>query len=351
MSTPIRKAMVLCAGLGTRLHPITHKIPKPIVEVLNIPNLFHILHLLKRVGVTEVIVNLFHLTDRMESFISNQSNLGINFHFSKEGPLLGTGGGVKRAEAFLKDNDFILANCDFVTDLNLNPIIESHLSNKSMATMVLIQDERRQRLYSRVGMDENNILCSLPKLETKRPTQSGIFTGIHILNPSILSMLEDRPSGINDTLYPHLMKEKPAAARGYLERSAFWYDTGDIDAIWYASMELLRLVLNGNSLFKELNQSFQMNYHEIKKGIWLEDGAKLPSNLNLIPPVVIAKDSTFGTSISLGPYAIIGRGCSLANGASITTSVLLQGAEVSADTPIANSLCFEGTVLLAKPIV
>src|SRR5687768_14967627 len=109
MKTGFKKGMVLAAGLGTRLQPITQKTPKPLVPVLNVPNILHSLYLLKRVGITEIILNLHHLPDQLEQFLGDGSRWGLKLAYSREQQLLGTGGGLKKAEKFFDGQPLVLA--------------------------------------------------------------------------------------------------------------------------------------------------------------------------------------------------------------------------------------------------
>jgi mannose-1-phosphate guanylyltransferase len=213
--------MVLCAGLGTRLQPITQKIPKPLVEVLNIPNVLYVFYLLKQAGIKEVLINVFHLSQKMERFFTERAPFGFQVGFSKENPLMGTGGGLKKAESFFHQESFVLANCDFVTDFSLTRVIAQHQQSQALATMVLIQDAKREPLYSKVGIDEKGVLCVLRETKLKTPTETGIFTGVHVLAPAIFDLLEEKPCGITETLYPRLMKEQPGSARAVIEKQGF----------------------------------------------------------------------------------------------------------------------------------
>ncbi|MFM8312694.1 MAG: NDP-sugar synthase, partial [Deltaproteobacteria bacterium] len=279
MSASIKKAMVLTAGLGTRLNPISQKLPKPLVSVLNVPNVLHVLFLLRKSGVKEVVMNLFHLSEKMESFFSNHRFFGLKYEFSHEDPILGPGGGVKNAEKFFTEPELILANCDFVSNLDIKRYIEMHRSKKSKASMLLIQDESKQHLYSKVGVDTDEYLVSLPKLKTRSADQYGIFTGIHILNSDVLDLLNNRPCGINDTLYPKMMKEFPNSVCGFMDKTAFWYDTGDLPVFLETSKKLLERLQQRDPFITELFTAIELPHKEIKPGIWVEEGFSLSKSV------------------------------------------------------------------------
>ncbi len=348
MIDPVKKAMVLSAGLGTRLNPITQKLPKPLVSVLNIPNILHILFILKRAGINDVVMNLFHLSERMEEFFLQRKFFEMNFFFTHEDPIQGTGGGVKNAEKFLNNSTFILANCDFVTNIDINYYLEKHFSTKSLASMLLIQDPSRQPLYSKVGIDPNERLVSLPKLQTQTPNQFGIFTGIHILNPEILSFLQAGPCGINDTLYPRLMKEYSRAVHGFIDSKAFWYDTGDISAFFQTSRQLLERLLKRDPFITDLFLALDTPYEEIKPGIWIERGFSLPSYLKISGPAIIGKNIEFGKNCQVGPYSIIGENCSLEEKTSVKDSILLAGSRVHENSHLSHIIQFEDLSLSSK---
>jgi NDP-sugar pyrophosphorylase family protein len=351
MSAPVTKAMVLTAGLGTRLSPITQKIPKPLVSVLNVPNILHVLFLLQRAGIRDVVMNLFHLPEQMESFFKKRSFFGMNFSFCFENPILGTGGGVKNAEKFLKDSTFILANCDFVTNIDIKHFLEKHFAVNSKASMLLVQDESRQHLYSKVGIDSGNHLVSLPKLQTCSAEKFGIFTGIHILSHEVLDFLDSKPCGINDTLYPRLMKEFPASVHGFIDDKAFWFDTGDFPAFWQTSRNLLNCLTKRDPFIMDLFSVLGTPYHEISKGVWIEKGATVPKDVTLKSPVLLGKNIRFGNGVTLGPNTIVGDNCDLGAASSIQDSILLPGSIVENTAHISQSVQFERLTLSAKAIV
>lgn len=348
MAEPIKKAMVLTAGLGTRLNPITQKLPKPLVSVLNIPNIIHVLFSLKRAGIEEVVMNLFHLPETMEDFFKLRSPFNLSLEFTRENPILGTGGGVKNAEQYLKGAPFVLANCDFVSDINILNHIENHLEKKALASMLLIQDPSRAHLYSEVGVDSSSNLVSLPKLKTHQAVRSGIFTGIHILNSEVLDLLESKPCGINDVLYPKLMQQFPDRVFGFVDSNCFWLDTGDVPAFYFTSRRLLELLSTHSSYLEDLFQELEVPLEEILPQVWIEKGEKLPKNVTIRGPVIIGKGTLFTGDCNVGPYSIIGDNCLIEGQTSIESSVLLSNSKLSFGTRLSQSLLFENSILKAS---
>lgn len=345
MKRPIEKGMILCAGLGTRLLPITQRYPKPLVPVLNVPNMLHQVALLRRNGVKEIIINLFHLPDRIEEYLVEHEIPGVKIAYSREEVLLGTGGGVKKAQKFFGDSPFILANCDFVTNADLSAAIANHQENESWATMVLLQDPERQSLYSPVGVDEEGQLCSLPRKETRKPERQGIFTGIHILEPEVFNYLEEKPSGINEVLYPTLMTKQSERVRGVFLKNAFWYDTGDLPAIWDASLKLLDQLKNPKSHLLEVLRSFIGDLIEKKPGIWCSPQTEVPGNVKLRGPALIGRGVHFAGEAEIGPYSILGDGVLVGEGSRIQNAIVLPQATLPPQTDCLKTIYFENQKL------
>jgi len=315
MPTPlIRKAMILCAGLGTRLRPITHQIPKPLVPVLNLPNLMYQIALLESAGVEEIAINLHHLPDAIENFLNEATGLKTRFHFLHEPILLGTGGGVKNAEKFFGRERFILMNCDFVSNVNLKPFVERHITGNRLATMLLIEDTKRQPLYSAVGVNQSGNLVQLPKAQLETPQRIGIFTGIHILEAETLENLRSEPCGINDILYPKLMSSSAARVSGEFLGEEYWLDTGDIPTYFETSMELLKRFSEADPFLKDLFKKHQV---EFKQELAAQS-----------VPSLVAEDCQLGNT-TLTKQMIIGEGCLIRDHLKLERSIVLANSTVT----------------------
>lgn len=336
----IQKGMLLAAGLGTRLLPITEKVPKPLVPVLNVANVLYGLFLLKRAGVTEVILNLHHLPQCIEDFLGDGAEWGLRLEYSRETLLLGTGGGLKKAEPFFEKKPFILINCDFILHTDLKPFIQKHQAVGSLASMLLWENAHAQAFYSKVGIDGEGRLCSLPLVTTREPVRTGIFTGIHFLEPEVFGYLEEVPSGINQVLYPALMREKQNRCYGFFLENATWYDTGELPTIWSASMKLLDSLMSGDGPLREFLKTFG-KYEEKRPGIWAHAGVSLPTNATLHAPLILGADCKIGDRVTLGPHAVIGDGCIVENDASLTKFVALKQSRIPAYQVSGNALQFE----------
>ena len=181
------KAMVLAAGLGTRLRPLTNSRPKALVEVGGRTLLEITLSRLKSFGVRDVIVNVHHFPDMIVEYLKAKENFGVHIEISREKVLLDTGGGLKKAGWFFQNNSaepFILHNVDVITDIDLHRMLEFHQKHQAVATMAM--QKRKTSRY--LLFDAEGRLCG--KSSTPDPGfQSLGFSGIHVISPRLVSMM------------------------------------------------------------------------------------------------------------------------------------------------------------------
>jgi NDP-sugar pyrophosphorylase family protein len=183
------KAMVLAAGLGTRLRPITNTRPKALVEVGGQTLLEITLARLKLFGVRDVIVNVHHFADMVVDYLKANDNFGLHIEISREPVLLDTGGGLKKAGWFFgtdADEAFILHNADVISTIDLRRMVEFHRQNRPLATLA-VQDRKTSRYLL---FDERNRLCGRSPQPDPRFQSLG-FAGIHVISPRLLSVMPD----------------------------------------------------------------------------------------------------------------------------------------------------------------
>jgi NDP-sugar pyrophosphorylase family protein len=199
------KAMVLAAGLGTRLRPLTDDRPKALVEVGGRTLLEITLARLRAFGIHDVIVNVHHFADKLISFLRERENFGMHIEVSREDVLLDTGGGLKKAGWFFvehsdspgqeKDEPFLLHNVDVVSNIDLQRMVQFHRDNQALATLAVQQretsryllfDEQLQLCGRRVGRDAKpEIVRAAPKTELLA------FSGIHVISPRLLTLMKE----------------------------------------------------------------------------------------------------------------------------------------------------------------
>ncbi len=229
------KAMILAAGLGTRLKPLTDQTPKALVKVYDVPLLEIQIRRLIYFGYDEIIINVHHFKNQVESFLAKKNNFGISIKISDESDeLLETGGGLMKAAWLLTGKDpFLLINVDVLTNLDLNNLYKNHLQSNSLATLaVLNRTSSRYLLFN-----DSNTLCGWRDDNTNREIISRkanggytrlAFSGIHMINPEIFSLITETGKFSIITSYLNLAQEH--IINGCRHDDTFWLDAGKPEA-------------------------------------------------------------------------------------------------------------------------
>jgi NDP-sugar pyrophosphorylase family protein len=187
----IRRAMILAAGRGTRLAPLTDTTPKPLLPVAGRPLLEHIIDFLKAGGITEVVVNLHHLGHAIESHFGDGTRFGVRIRYSWEDPILDTGGGIKHAEPLLAGEPFIVTNGDSLLELRLQDVVAFHRARGGIATMAVRPDPDAAR-YGLIELDATDRVRRI----VGSPSGIGaalrpfMFPGLHVFQPEIFDWME-----------------------------------------------------------------------------------------------------------------------------------------------------------------
>ncbi|NKB81249.1 MAG: NTP transferase domain-containing protein [Nitrospirales bacterium] len=227
------KAMVLAAGLGTRLRPLTAVVPKPLLRVLDQPLILWNLFLLRRHHIVDVVINLHHLGKKVEDALGDGMEWGMRLCYSHEPRLLGTGGGIKQVESFFEGEPFLVLNGDTLIDINLTDLFTFHQSHQGLATMVLREDPDVEA-WGVVETDERNQILTING--RGRSLQSSVaqrrrfmFAGVHVLNPLLLRDIpQEEMSSIIEAYFMWL--EYGADIYGYVV-SGYWSDIGTPDRL------------------------------------------------------------------------------------------------------------------------
>ncbi len=203
------KAMLFAAGLGTRLRPLTDKLPKCLVPVNGRPMIDYPLMLLCYYGIREIVVNVHHHAERVEEHLGDGSRFGVDIVYSREPVLLDTGGGVLGAKRFLDQDTFVIVNSDVLIDLRLDEVLRFHRDRAPVATLVLRKDPLADE-YGAIWTDSEGTIRKLLQHETPGATPSPLeqymFTGVHVVEPRIFRYMEGpEPFSITRTTYPRML--------------------------------------------------------------------------------------------------------------------------------------------------
>jgi len=217
------KAMVLAAGLGTRMRPLTLLRAKPALPVLNRPLINWTLERLAGAGVDEVFINLHHRGGSIRRAVGDGSAFGLRVRYSHERVILGTGGGPRRLRRSLGDEPVLLVNGDVLFDFDLRALLRAHRRTRAAATLALLPNPDPRRYSAVVTRRDGRIaaLAGLPRPARGRPW---LFTGVHVLDPALLERLPPGPSDTVRDLYAPLVDEG-VPILGWPTRGA-WFDFG-----------------------------------------------------------------------------------------------------------------------------
>jgi NDP-sugar pyrophosphorylase family protein len=291
--------MVLAAGLGTRMRPLTNLRAKPAVPVMNRPLLHWTMDLLARNDVTDVMVNTHYLPRTVREAIGDGSAYGMRITYSHEPKILGTGGGPRKVRSFFGDEPFILVNGDMVFDFDLRGLVRRHEKAGARATLALRPNPDPRR-YPPIRTAANGRVTSMPGVKRARPGTPSLFTGIHVVDPALLDRL---PRGVSDTvrdLYAKLVDEGEIVL-GVRMRGP-WFDIGS-PALYLKTQRAL-----------------------LARGFGGAEGGVL------IDP---SSDIHRGARVA---RSVIGPGCVIEDGARVSGSVLWDGVRVGAGARVTDSI-------------
>lgn len=231
------KAFILAAGFGTRLRPLTHATPKPLLPVFGVPIIDRVLAHLQKEGFQEAVVNNHHLGEQLMEHLGNGEKFGMRILHSPEAAILGSGGGLGKAAKFLDRGEdcFLLHNGDVLTDFPLKALAEEHRRSGREVTLAL-QDRKE---FNQVAVDENGAVVDIQR---KRPEGEGKFrylayTGIAVINTSLLREFPgDREEDLIN-IYLRFIREGRRVGYHFIE-GRFWEDVGNL-ASYYRTHSLL----------------------------------------------------------------------------------------------------------------
>ena len=333
------KACIMCGGAGTRLRPLTFKHPKPSIPILNKPSVLHLIEHLSREGFNEIVITLGYMGERIEEQLGNGHMFGVHIDYVYEREKLGTAGGVKNAEEYLKDEPFIVLGGDHVLSLNLREMYRFHETNDAPVTIGLLSiDDPRE--FGIADMDINNRIHRF----LEKPKAGQIFsnlasTGIYICDPSIFEWIpKGRKYDFAKDLFPFML-ETNKKINGVLVRGK-WTDVGSSAAYRQAQRWMLD-ALPGTTI----EGNFTTRNARIKGPLSIGNNVSIGSNSSLVGPIVIGENTTIGDNVLIGPYSVIGSNCIIENNAKILSSYLFDDVSIGKDTNISGGVVSDETVV------
>ena len=316
------RVMIMAAGKGTRLRPLTDLLPKPMVPIVNRPALHHILRLLGRHGFTEVVINLHHMPETVSGHFGSGASLGMDIAYSFEPELLGTAGGVKKNADFLGGETFLVMSGDALTDVDLTGLVAAHRRRGSIATLA-VKEVSDPSLYGVVVADDDDRVVGFQEKPMREEALSRMCNcGIYVFEPEILSHIPaGRFDDFGSRLFPDLLRQRiPFHAQAV---AGYWSDVGNLG-------EYIR----GNADALAGRVEVEIPGRELRPGVWVDEGARLPGSVRMDPPVVIGAGCRLGENVVLEGPVVVGDQSVIGAGAHISRGLVLPGARVPPDAVV-----------------
>lgn len=325
------RAVLMAGGSGTRLRPLTCDLPKPMVPILNRPISEHIINLLKRHQIHEIIATLYYLPDVMRDYFQDGSNFGVQITYAvEEDQPLGTAGCVKNV-ADLLDETFLVISGDSITDFDLTAAINFHKQHGSKATLVLAHVPNPME-FGVVITDENQRI----KRFLEKPSTSEIFsdtvnTGTYILEPEVLDYLPpNQETDFSKDLFP-LLLEKGEPMYGYIAEG-YWCDVGHLDAYREAQYD---------GMYRKVKLTF--DYEERSPSLWVGQNTFIDSTAKIEPPVLIGHNCRIGARVQLDAGTVIGDNVTVGADADLKRPIIWNGAIIGEESHLRACVAARGT--------
>jgi len=320
------KAMILAAGFGTRLQPLTKTVPKPMVPVLNRPLLERTIELLRRANIQDIAVNVHHLPEQVIAHFGDGSKFGVNLHSSRGETILGTAGGIKAAQEFLDGGSFLVINSDIIVDIDLGRVLEFHQEKGSCLTLVVREDDLPET-YAPIEIGPDGRIVRFPGASSKNvsgTTRRVMFTGIQIMEPDIFFRIpQGKFCGTTEDVFPGMIEEG-LPVFGFLHKD-YWIDMGNRE------------------------QYLQVHKDALDRKVSLKTSLiKNSEGVSVVPPVLIGENCRIATNARIGAHVVLGNGCSVGNNSVVENSVLWDGVTVGSHCTVRRSILGSSVTLPEK---
>jgi mannose-1-phosphate guanylyltransferase len=304
------KAMVLAAGLGTRLRPLTYEIPKPMVPVLDRPVMAHIVDLCRRQGFDELVANLHYFPDTIRDYFGDS----IEYRFEEE--LLGTAGGVRNVRGFFGDDPILIISGDALTDIDLNKLLKRQRSAGGIGTLTVKQVEDT-REYGVVLHDSDGRIQGFQEKPDPDEALSNLGNcGIYCFSPEIFDYFPDADFAdwANDVFPALLDNDVPFHIH---EIDEYWNDVGSLDELRSGTFDALEGKLH-----------VEVSGEEIRDGVRVGEGTTLRDDCETKGAVWLGRDVEVGSGVRLMGPVVVGDGSTIGDGAALRDSIVFPGHEI-----------------------
>ncbi len=310
-------AMILAAGFGMRLRPMTGRLPKPLFPIGRKRLIDIAIEKAINAGAEKIVINVSHLGSMIDAYLADK-DYGVPLVILHEAKVLGTAGGIKNAEKELGDQSFLVINSDILFDPDFESLIEYHNENRPLATLCLIENKEPEKYgHVRTLSDDNGQIGQLVEFKAPGYEPSGsikMFSGVSVVSPEIFKLIEPgREVDITKEVYGPLL-ERGGDLHGFSSR-ADWIDIGQPEDFLGAALKALdEDDFTPSTIWGELR------------------------NIKIVPPVYIETGAEISGRTTIGPYVAVYDGAKIGEGARLSGSVILPGSTVDSDAVIDNEI-------------
>lgn len=287
------KAMIMAAGVGSRLMPLTETVPKPMIPMANRPLMENIINLLEKHRFHQVIANLHYQSDCISQYFGDGSSFGVNLLYSREEELMGTAGGVKRCAWFL-DDTFIIVSGDALTDADLGRLVEEHKKKGALATIALKQVEEVENFGIVITESDGRITSFQEKPRAEEALSNYANTGIYIFEPEIFKYIPaNQFYDFGKQVFPDLVRMR-APFYG-VDIASYWCDVGNIDTYRQSHYDILQGLVDAPCQGKKTVNS--KNIVLLGDGCRIGDGVEFKGNVVIGPRAEIHSGAVISDSV------------------------------------------------------
>lgn len=316
------KAMILAAGVGSRLDPLTRNVPKPLVPIVNRPVMEYLINLLKKHGFDEIMINTHYLGSKIEEYFGDGSAWGVQIHWAREDKLWGDAGSVKNAEAFFKDETFMVIGGDDLTDMDLTAFLQTHKDKKALSSIALSLVDDPSEYGIVLLNEEDRITRFLEKPKGEIIFSNTANTGVYLFEPQVFDYIPANTFFLFGKQVFPLLLEMDQPLYGHLTK-AYWKDVGNLHVYQQTHRDVLNGLVKGAQPFTEL-----------RPGIWVGENVQIAPTAELTGPLAIGDNVAIKAGAQISDHTILGNGCIVGENAILVDSILWAGAEVMAGTHI-----------------
>lgn len=309
------KAVIMAGGQGTRLRPLTSNAPKPMMPLANRPMMEHIIDLLKRYDINEIVVTVAFMANAIRSYFGDGSEFGVQITYATEDTPLGTAGSVRNAMGEL-DDTFLVISGDVLTDIDLGAIVAEHKAKNALATIGLVRVEDPLE-YGIVITDEDGTIERF----LEKPTWGQVFSdtinsGIYVLEPEVFNWIEPEVSvDFSSDVFPKLLEDGRKVIGAVSE--GYWEDVGTLQSYLRAHKDIL-----------DSKVEVEIAGFEISDGVWLGEGAEVHPEAKITSPAVIGDNCYVAEGVQLRQYSVLGAGVRVRRDSELERTVVQDNAHL-----------------------